>query len=235
MKKILSLMFIGLMTLSAAQAQTADEIAKKYVNAIGGAAKWKAIDSRKMTITMMTQGIQLPGTIVGDKANRQRVEFNFNGMKIVQAYDGETAWMINPPQGMTTPTKLTGAQAEGMANNQFLDDFIDYAKRGSALELKGDEELEGTTYTRVDLTNKDGKSKSYYFDKNTHLIMAVKEENAFGQSTITLMEDYQEIDGVKVAMKLSVKVGAIVVQQIKVDKVEHNVALTDDMFAFPGN
>lgn len=235
MKKFLSLMFIGLMTLSIAQAQTADKVAQDYVKAIGGTAKWKALKSRKMTMTMTTQGIQLPGSIINDAKNRQRAEFNFNGMKIVQAYDGETAWAISPPQGMTTPTKLTGAEAEALKNGEFLNDFIDYAKRGSKLELKGDEELEGKTYTRVDLTTKSGTVKNYYFDKETNLAIAVSEQNGLGQVATTMMEDYQEVDGLMVPMKLSVKVGGVLLQLITISKVEHNVSLTDDLFAFPGN
>lgn len=221
--------------LSVLNAQTAEQIAEKYVNAIGGAAKLQAIKSRKADITLNISGVQLAGVLYEDNKNRSKVEFNFQGMKIINAYDGKTAWAQSPPEGMPEPTKLTGAQADAMAQSEFLSEFVNHKSRGMKLEMKGEEELEGKSYYRVDLTSPKGKQTKYYFDKETSLIAATKEMSPVGQETTSFLTEYKEFDGIKMATLITVKVNGVVAQSIKINAVEHNVAVTDALYAFPGN
>lgn len=227
-------MILAVMAMGTLSAQTADEVAKKYVEAIGGAKKWKAIKTRKITFSLVTQGMTLPGTVIGDSDQRERTDIAFNGMEIVQAYDGTTAWALSPPQGITTPTKLTGAQAEEASSKEFLDEMIDYKARGFEISLEDDETIGGTAYTKIKLVKKGGKEAFYFFDKETNL-MAVKRETGLQGTLDSHYSEYQDVDGVKVPMKIEVKSGGFTVQSITISKTEMNVPVTDDMFAFPGN
>lgn len=225
-------MILAIMAMGTISAQTADDVAKKYVEAIGGAKKWKAIKTRKITFSLQTQGVTLAGTVVGDSDNRERTDISFNGMNIIQAYDGTTAWAISPPEGITTPTKLTGPQAEAMAGKEFLDEMIDYKSRGFTISLEADETIDGTAYTKLKMVKKGGKEEFYFFDKKTNFL-AVKRETGLQGTTDTHYSDYQEVAGVKVPMKFEVKSGGFTVQAIDISKTEMNVPVTDDMFAFP--
>lgn len=236
MKKIFGTFLVMILAISFVQAQTADEIAQKYVDAIGGTAKWQSLKSRKMEITMMTSGIELPGVVYGDAKGRQKMELTFQGMKIIQAYDGETAWAQSPPQGMPQPTKLTGAQADEVKDGEFLNEFVNYKARGMKLEMKGEEVLDGKSYFRIDLTTPKGKLTKYYFDKETYLVAASKENSvSVGQEVTSFVSNYKEFGGIKVPTQISVKVGGVEIQALKVNNVELNVELTDDIFAYPGN
>jgi len=75
MKKVLSVIIISVLSLSLTQAQSVDEIVSKYITAIGGAAKQKALKSRKMTMVLHQSGVQIPGSIIADAENRQKVGF----------------------------------------------------------------------------------------------------------------------------------------------------------------
>lgn len=236
MKKIFGTFLLMILAVSLVQAQTADEIAKKYVEAIGGSANWQALKSRKMDITMMTSGIELAGVIYGDAKGRQKMELSFQGMKIIQAYDGETAWAQSPPQGMPQPTKLTGAQADEIKDGEFLNEFVNYKARGMKLDMIGEEDLAGKSYYRIDLTTPKGKVTKYYFDKETYMVAASKENSAsVGQEVTSFVSEYKEFGGIKVPTMVSVKVGGVEIQALKVNNVELNIPLTDDVFAFPGN
>lgn len=234
MKKILTLTLMALMTLSVAHAQTADAIAKKYVEAIGGAAKWKALKSTKLTITLNQQGFDIPGYILADNQNRERFELEFNGMKMIQANDGETAWGMNQFMGQTSPAKLEGAEAEAAKNTEFLDEFIDYKKRGYSISLEGETGMEGKSCYKIKLTKADGDDTIYYFDKETGLMVA-EEVEAQGQMVMMVVSDYSEVEGLNMPMKIAQKASGATLLTITINKVEFNVETANDNFAFPGN
>src|ERR1700690_2326292 len=79
---------------------TADQIVQQHVEAIGGEAKLNAIQtlvvSGKASILGQTEA---PLTIQVKRPNQLRLEIDFQGRKIVQAFDGVTAWTMNPMIG----------------------------------------------------------------------------------------------------------------------------------------
>lgn len=236
MKKFIGTLFIMFLAITVVKAQTADEIVNNYLNALGGSAKLESVKSRKVDIVMTTSGIQLPGVIYEDNKNRQKLELTYQGMKIINSYDGETAWAQSPPAGMPQPTKLSGAEAEAFTNNEFLNEFINWKSRGMKVELKAEESLDGKSYYRIDLTTPKGKLTKYFIDKETYLVEATKEISpSLGQEVTSYLSDYKEFNGIKMPTQVSVKVGGTVVQAIKVNAVEHNVVIPDSVYAFPGN
>jgi len=234
MKKVLSVIIISVLSLSLTQAQSVDEIVSKYITAIGGAAKQKALKSRKMTMVLHQSGVQIPGSIIADAENRQKLELNFNGAKLVQAYDGTTGWTINQFQGINNPIKLEGEQAKQVADVQFVDDFIDYKKNKSVIELEGEEDFEGTAAYKIKMTKASGLVSTHFFAQDTGLKIGVGETSG-GQSVISIYEDFQETDGIVSARKVTQKIDGQVALFFVFSKVEHNVDVSDDLYAFPGN
>ena len=234
MRKILSVALLALLTLGVAQAQTADEIVTKYLNSIGGAAKWKALTSTKSTITLNQSGFDIPGYIVADSKNRERFQLEFQGMKMIQAFDGTTAWGMNGFQGQTAPAKLEGDQALAASDVEFLDEFIDYKKRGYSVELEGEKDLEGTACYALKLIKKEGDESIHYFDKESGLKIGELQTNQ-GQESLSLFSDYTETEGLKVPSKISQKMGGVLAFTSTINKTEFNLDIPDSEFAFPGN
>lgn len=232
MRKTISMMILAVMAMGTLSAQTADEVAKKYVEAIGGAKKWKAIKSRKTTISLAQSGVNIPGYIVGDESNREKLQLTFNGMTMIQAYDGTTAWTVNPFQGITAPTKLEGEQAKQVSETSFLDEFIDYSKRGFTISYEGEEDFDGAACHKLKLTKKSGTESVHYFNKETGLQMG-ESQMANGQPSVTYYGDYKEVEGVKMPMKISQRTG-IAPFTITITEVEFNLEVADTEFAYPG-
>src|ERR1044072_3507487 len=98
----------------AASAQTADELVAKNLKAKGGLEALKAVQGMKITgrVTLPGAGggggMEIPMTIVTKPPNRFRQESEVNGQKIVVAFDGTKAWMINPMMGQTAPQLIEG-------------------------------------------------------------------------------------------------------------------------------
>lgn len=234
MRRILSAFLVAmLVTLSAhAQNPTAEQIVDQYIQAIGGAKKWKALKNMKLTVTLRTQGIDLPGEVHATADGKQRMEFTYSGAKMIRAYDGTTAWTLDQFSGMMAPTKLEGAEAADLTDEDFLDEFIDYKQKGETVSYLGKEEYEGLPYHKVSKKDKDGEEAIFLFDEETGFLL-LKRETADGVVSETQFQDYGEVNGLTMPMKVIGKANGQVLQSFIVNKTEFDVATPSELFAFP--
>lgn len=236
LKKTL-LFCLALLTAVTTQAQTADEIINNYLENIGGAEKWLTLKSTKMTATMAMQGMEFPGTMFSAPPNKQRAEIDVQGQQIISAYDGETAWMINPLMGSADPQKLPDDQAEEMKKQEFESPFLDYKKKGHTAELEGKETVDGTETYKVKLTKKGGDIEYYYFDMEYFVPIMTQRPVASGpmkgQMASTYLSDYQEVDGLMMPFFIESKIGGQTLQKITITSVELNPEIETSMFDFP--
>ncbi len=236
MQKYCLTLFLFLAAL-AANAQTVDEILANYFDNIGGREAWEQLESTKMTSTMNMQQMEFPGTIFAARPNKQRVEVNLQGKQLIQAYDGETAWWINPFMGSEEPQKMPEAMAEEMTRQEFEIDFINYQEKGYTVSLEGPKTVEGAETFEIKLEKEDGDVYYYYFDQEYFVpIMmktTLKSGQAKGQESETFFSDYQEVDGMMFPFFIESKIGGQSFQKITIDSIELNFAYEDDFFAFP--
>ena len=220
----------------AASAQTLDEVIAKYRKSKGGEA-WEKVDSTRMTARIVTQGIELPMTMVTKRPNMMRQDMSFQGVSIVQAFDGTTAWGINPMTGSSEPTEVTGAMAESLRDQADFDGALfGYKAKGSTAELVGTEDLNGTKVFHIKLVNKSGQTQHYYLDAETMLEKKVVVEADMGAGPMTIeteLSNYQTFDGIPVPMSITQNAPTGQVA-ITIEKVEFNVDVDDSLFKMPG-
>lgn len=237
-KSLLALTALAALVAAAplAAAQTLDDVIAKYRAAKGGEA-WEKVDSMRMTARIVTQGIELPMTMVTKRPNKMRQDMSFQGVSIVNAYDGTTAWGINPMMGSTDPAEITGPMAEALADQADFDGALfDYKDKGSTVEMVGTEDLDGTKVVHLKLTNKAGQVQHYYLDAATMLEKKVVVEADMGAGPMTIeteLSNYQTIDGFSVPMSIqqNAPTGQVA---ITVEKIEFNVPVDDAIFRMPG-
>lgn len=234
MSLLIALLFVGF-TISA---QTPDEILTQYYENIGGVEAWKNLNSMKMSGKSSMQGMEFPITIYSKRPNYEKLEIEVQGMQIVQAYDGTTAWAINPFQGDTKPTKADDETNAESAKKTFEDELIDYAAKGHTVELLEDQEIEGAPTYQVKLKKKNGDEQIYFFDKENYVPIMIKSFVNYGpmkgQAVETYLSDYEEVEGIIVPMSMTQKVNGQVFMQGTMESVELNSEIEDAIFAFPG-
>jgi len=146
-------------TAFSVNAQTAEEIVAKHIDAIGGAEAWKKVNSVKMEGTMQVQGAELAVTITVLNGKGARQDLSIMGMTGYQIVTPTEGWNYMPFQGQTTPEAMT---AEDLAESQDdLDaqgNLIDYAAKGHTVELMGKDDVDGTECFKLKITKKGGKS-----------------------------------------------------------------------------
>ena len=213
------------------------EIADAYIENSGGADKYKSLENIRMTGTSAMQGMEFPLTVTTATGDKLRVDVNVQGQKIIQAYDGETAWQVMPFQGITSPTAMTPEESQDLAETVFLPEFIDSEARGYTLSAVDGKEVEGTPTYGVRVTNEAGYDKVYYFDTEYLIPIMVETVGKGGQmkgmTTQVFMSDYQEVEGMMIPMFLDTKINGQSVQKVTIKEVEFDADLDDAMFSMP--
>jgi outer membrane lipoprotein-sorting protein len=238
MKRLLTCALI--LVAAAANAQTVDEVIHKYLAAIGGVDKWKAVKSRKAEGKMTMQGFDLPVTLYQKPPAKQKVVVSIQGMEIVQAFDGKDAWAINPMVSKD-PVKIPEEESKDMRDNQFENDFIDYKKKGHEVKLLGTEVVDGIKCYKVELVknkNKPGASTEiHFFDADNYVTImqsAIADSGPVkGKEVKTFLSDYQDVQGLMLPFAIETKIGEETLQKFVFEKVSIDEPMDDSLFAFP--
>lgn len=233
MKRLL-FAFVALLSL-AANAQTADEVISKYSAALGGLDAFNKVTSAKMTGTVTQQTMDMPITtqIINNKAARTDIEVM--GYQIINVYNNGTGWKQNHFAGIETPTEITGTELfDAKAQASLVNHLMDYKSRGHKVELLGQEDVEGVKCYKISLVNKDdNKTTTYYINTGDYLLIkSVTPREMQGQEVEveTFYSDFKEVNGLKFAMTRIQKIMGQDFASIKLDKVELNVKIDENIF-----
>lgn len=233
-------LLLALITMvSISSAITLDEIVAKNIEARGGEAAFKKIQTLKADVSMsMAQaGMEMNMAITMKRPQKVHVVIEVMGAKIVQAYDGKSGWSINPMMGSDKPQQMSEEELKDVRENANMDgDFIDYKAKGTKLDYLGTADVDGTTAYKIKVTKKDGTEKMVYVDAISFL--EIKEErstNMGGQAFDAefVYGDYRAVDGIQFPMLLETRVQGQTVMSMTWTKVETNVKVDDSLFVMP--
>lgn len=221
----------------AASAITLDEVIAKNIEARGGLSKIKALTSLSFDGTMsMAQGMDLNFTQSQKRPRMFRMDMSFQGMSMTNAYDGTTAWSINPMAG-NKPEKQPAQEAKRLADQADMDGvLVDWKTKGYTLELVGPEDVDGATAYKIKITDQDKDVKFLFIDAITWLDVKMSMRiNMMGQEADVemMMSNYQEIAGVQVPMLMEMRAEGQVVMTMSYSNPKVNVEIPDSRFAFP--
>lgn len=238
MKRVVALLFtLTVWLCSGASAQTVDEVVQKNLQAYGGLEKMQAIKSLRVTGKVHAEGMQIPLVILFKRPGLVRAEATMQGLSMVKAYDGETAWQIDAFDGQPDPEKASEEETKSIIDMGDLDGpLVDYKRKGNTVELVGKEELEATPVYKLKVTLKTGDVKFIYLDCQSYL--ALKTSSRRKEQGKEFIEDeyysdYKPVSGVMLAHAIETRVDGQPEDQITFDKVEVNVAIDDAIFKMP--
>jgi outer membrane lipoprotein-sorting protein len=234
--------FVALTSFVApAQDLTLDEILKKNEDVLGGAEVINKVQTLKMTIRMVVGGGQMefPMTLISKRPNLVRSESTIQGKSIISAYDGTTAWMINPLTGSSDPQKLDEKMAANLGSSDMdssIGSLAALKAAGHTVELLGKEDVEGSPAYKIKLTRKSGLITTYFLDAGTFLpIKAITKVSQMGQEMEVegFPSNYRKVGGIMFAHSMDGKVGGQSMMQMNFEKIEINVPIDDSIFKMP--
>ena len=246
MKKLFTLLFISILTISNINAQSLDEIIDNYFENTGGKDQWEKLEGLKLSAKINQMGMEIPLDIVQLKSGKQLTEINFQGQSIKQGvFDGNVLWSINM---MTQKPEKSDQETTDNVKREmgdFPDPFLNYKDKGYVAELIGKEEIDGAECFKIKLTKKplviDGNEVEnvsfYFFDTENFVPIVVHSEIKSGpmkgQVSEIKMSDYQEVEGLYFPFSMVQGLKGQEGQTITFDQISINPEIEDSEFDFP--
>lgn len=178
-----------------------------------------------------------PLSVIQVKPNLQRVEMDIRGKTVVQAFDGQRAWMLNPLQGNATPTFLPEDQLLEWQPNSLENNLITPEKKGISPNLIGKVNIEDNEVYMISLTNEKNLIEFYFIDPvfyrpilNRKIIPAGP---AKGQKLETYLRDYKETEGYMLPYSLETRINGQLIQRINWESISVQQEVDTKLFIFP--
>jgi outer membrane lipoprotein-sorting protein len=230
MKKLL-FVITGLMLVAVINAQSLEEIVKKFGEA-NKQDKIAAMSTIKITAKMAMMGMEMPMEMWMKNPNKIKTVMSFNGQEMISSFDGEKGYSINPMSGSTDAVEMTPEQVKQTQNqNIFQNQMANYLKE-SKLKLLGEENVNDKPAFKIQADLGNGNSSDMFIDKGSYLLVKTSSTvNAEG-TTVTsesYPSDYKEINGVLLPMKTTISTQGMDII-LTFDKVEVNIPMEDSVF-----
>ncbi|HLV96193.1 MAG TPA: outer membrane lipoprotein-sorting protein [Candidatus Acidoferrales bacterium] len=219
-------------------AQTVDEVIAKNIQAEGGLAKLDSVQTLRTSGKMIIQSFEARFVEAAKRSDKVREEMTIQGMSQVRAYDGKTAWQIDPFEGRRDPELLSADDSKDLQIDADIDGpLVNYKEKGYKAEFVGHDSVEGTDCYKIKLTLKNGDIRYYYLDTDSFLELKLETQTSIRgsiQENETFYGDYEEVNGIyyPFAFETGQKGGTDRVK-FTVEKVEQNVPLDDSLFSMP--
>ena len=223
---------------SSASAQTVDDVVRGYLEARGGLARLRAVQSLRLTGTMQIDDVQAPFVVELARPNRMRTEFVVQGQTGVRAFDGEHAWARlplpgEPPRPMS-PEEAADARAQADVD---MSPLVDAAAKGFTIELAGRDRLPGGEAWELIARAHAGSPRSLYLDVRSHLVVeTIDTRSVDGQPVefVTDVSDYRPVGGLVFPHRIEVGPrGKPERQRLVIQRVEINPLIEPGRFAMP--
>ena len=227
----------------AASAQlTADQVVAKNIAAKGGLQAWRAVQSMSFSGKVDAggkQNVQLPFVMEMKRPRKTRVEIEFANDKAVQVYDGANGWKLRPFLGRSDVEQFSAEELKSASMESQLDGpLVDYATKGTQVELAGVEKVEGHDTYKLKLTMNGGQVRHLWVDAQTFLEVKIEGQPRRMDGKMRPVEiyyrDYKSVNGLMVPYVLETSVQGIKPShKITIENVAVNPKLEDSLFAGP--
>ena len=254
-------------TLSAAQ------IVDRNVAARGGLQAWREVQTLSLEGTMGAGGnqraalsvplpnskdltlprrpaeeVNLPFLMELKRPHKMRLELQVKGQTAVQVYDGSNGWKFRPFLNRHEAEPYNEEELRIASKREDLDGpLVDYAAKGSHVELNGTEKVEGRETYKLKVTEKSGRTLHVWVDAETFLEAKIEGQPRTLDGTEHPVEiyyrDYRTVDGLKIPFVLETRVlpvgknalglrdTPVPPEKIIVDKVVVNPKLDEKLFS----
>jgi len=255
----------------------ASEIVNKNVAARGGLQAWRAVQTMSWRGKLGVGGnqraplpisgvsksgakiptdprpkdeVQLPFLMEMERPRKVRFELRFKGQTAVQVYDGATGWKLRPYLNHLEVEPFTPDESRIASLQSDLDGpLVDYAAKGTAIELVGMEKVEDRDTYKLKLTLKDGHSLHVWIDSQTFLEAKIegtpRRLDGIDHPVEIYYRDYRQVNGLRIPFVLETKVlpaskpasraesASVPVERIIIEGVEVNPKLNAMLFSKP--
>lgn len=183
---------------TAADLPTGESLLQRYIDKSGGAEAYAKAKNMSMTGTVEMPAQHITGTVtIFEEGEKSYTSMEFPGIgKIEEGYDGNTAWENSALQGpriLEGDEKLSAKRAATLA---LITSWRDVYKDAKTI---GTETIDGKPAWKVEMTPKEGRPETFYFDRDSGLLVRISAifSTPLGDiSTQSTMSDFRPVNGI---------------------------------------
>lgn len=184
-------------TLEAQDPPPADELIDRYVELIGGEELFSSTGSHTTgSISMPAMGLQGTFEIYQSPPDQMVMHMEIPGVgEILQGYDGEVGWSMNPIMG---PQLMEGAELDQTREQAVIAASLRDESVIPGRETIGQSEYEGEACWEVQLTWNSGRESTDCYSIESGLLIASEMTQASTMGEVqatTIYQDYEEFEG----------------------------------------
>jgi hypothetical protein len=218
------------------------EIVDRNIASRGGLDAWHAVTSMTISGEMDAGGKQdakLPFVLSLKRPHLNRLEIKFQEQAAVQVWDGQQGWKVRPYLNRNEVEPYTAAEVRSAAASAELDGpLIDFAKKGTKVEVVGAETVEGKNAYKLRLTRKGGEQIHVWIDAGNFLEVKIDGEprrmDGRMHPVTIFYRDYKPVNGLKIPHTMETVVGGIKgSHKMTIVAVKVNPPMEDSLFAKP--
>lgn len=175
------------------------------ISASGGRGSRPALPQRPV------DEVQLPFVMQLRRPRKLRFELQFNGQTAVQVFDGTNGWKLRPFLGRRVVEPYSADEMKTTSMQADLDGpLVDYAAKGTQIELAGMEQVEGRGTYKLKLTLKGGEAMHVWIDTQTFLEVKMEGQprrlDGVDHPVEVYLRDYRPVSGLEVPFLLETRV-----------------------------
>jgi hypothetical protein len=191
---------------------------------------------------------QLPFLMELERPRKMRLELQVKNQTAVQVYDGTNGWKLRPFLNRHEVERYSEQELKIASNRADLDGpLVDYAAKGSRVELDGTETVEGHNTYKLKVTEKTGHTLHVWVDAETFLEAKIEGQprtlDGKEHPVEIYYRDYRTVDGLRFPFVLETRVlpvgrnalglrdTPVPPEKIVIDKVVVNPKLDEKLFS----
>jgi hypothetical protein len=194
--------------------------------------------------------VQLPFVMEMQRPRKVRFEIQFKGQTAVQVFDGANGWKLRPYLNRLEVEPFTADELKVSSMQSELDGpLVDYAAKGTQIELEGMEKVEDRDTYRLKLSMKDEHAIHVWIDAQTFLEAKIEGQprrlDGIQHPVEVYYRDYRSINGLQIPFILETRVLPVTrtaagirdvpvpAERIIIEKVDVNRKLDASLFQKP--
>ncbi len=212
-------------------AQSLEEIVKKY-SAANKLDQLSGKQTIKITASMSMMGMDMPMEMWMKNPNKIKTVTNMGGQEIIQVFDGEKGYSVNPMTGSADPVEMTPEQVKDVQRNNLFQNYLESYLKNGQLTLEGEDNVNGKPVFKIKATLEGGTTALLFIDKDSYLLLKTTTDIIQGGMAMTLEaipSEYTDNNGVFLPMKTTTIVSGMEIITT-FTKVEVDVPIDDSVF-----
>jgi hypothetical protein len=219
---------------AAADMPSGESLLERYIEKSGGTEAYAKAKNMSASGTVEMAGRNISGTVtIFEEGQKSYTAMDFPGIgKVEEGFDGETAWEDSALEG---PRILEGDEKAAAKRAATLALITSWREVYKDARTAGEADVEGRPAWKVEMTPKEGKPETFFFDKDSGLLVRISAvlSTAMGEiPTEATMSDFRVVNGILTPFTQTEKAMS---QNIvmRFDKIAYNADIPGARFNLP--